>query len=97
MNNRRPERFMISLSLLSQALGFSLLGSFMAIHPNADCGCKIGALLALLAGTAFLSATIKYWRYSRRFSPKRTLNVHSRSAVTNDYHPSRILAAVAAY
>jgi hypothetical protein len=67
MNNWKPDRFLISLSLLSQAFGFSLLGSFMAIHPNADSGCKIGAILALLAGTTFLSATIKYWRYSHRF------------------------------
>ena len=66
MNNSQPQRLLISLSLLSQALGFSLLGSFMAIHPNGDCGCTIGAILALLAGTTFLSATIKYWTYSRR-------------------------------
>jgi hypothetical protein len=66
----------------------------MAIHPSDDCGCKISAILALLAGTAFLSATIKYWNrmttgpiikkdYPNYVKPHQFRGDHGRSQATS--------------
>jgi hypothetical protein len=97
MNNSKIERLLIALSLLSQAFGFFLLGSFMAAHPNADVACKIGGILALLAGTTFFGVTIKYWKYSRRFLQKRTSNVRHDSYLTKTRWSSPNLATITIY
>ena len=62
MNNIRLQRALTSMSLVTQAFGFAMLGSLMALRGGSDSGAKIGGLLSVLTGTMFLMAAIAYWR-----------------------------------
>ena len=61
MNNIRLQRVLTSVSLVTQAFGFAMLGSLMALRGS-DSGARIGGLLSVLTGTMFLVAAIAYWR-----------------------------------
>jgi hypothetical protein len=54
MNNTRLQRILTSASLVTQAFGFSTLGSLMILRGWSDSGARIGGLLAVLTGTMFL-------------------------------------------
>jgi hypothetical protein len=62
MNNTRLQRILTSASLVTQAFGFSTLGSLMTLQGWSDSGARIGGLLAVLTGTMFVVAAIAYWR-----------------------------------
>jgi apolipoprotein N-acyltransferase len=62
MNNIRLQRVLTSVSLVTQAFGFAMLGSLMALRGGSDSAVRIGGLLAVLTGTMFLVAAIAYWR-----------------------------------
>jgi hypothetical protein len=62
MNNIRLQRILTSVSLVTQAFGFAMLGSLMALRGGSDSGARIGGSLAVLTGTMFLVAAIAYWR-----------------------------------
>jgi hypothetical protein len=62
MNNIRLQRILTSVSLVTQAFGFAILGSLMTLRAGSDSGARIGGLLAVLTGTMFLLAAIAYWR-----------------------------------
>ena len=66
MNNIRLQRALTSVSLVTQAFGFAMLGSHMALRGGSDSGAKIGGLLSVLTGTMFLMAAIAYWRTCHR-------------------------------
>jgi hypothetical protein len=62
MNNIRLQRALTSVSLVTQAFGFAMLGSLMALRGGSDSAAKIGGLLSVLTGTMFLIAAVVYWR-----------------------------------
>jgi hypothetical protein len=62
MNNIRLQRVLTSMSLVTQAFGFAMLGFLMALRGGSDSGARIGGLLSVLTGTMFLVAAIAYWR-----------------------------------
>jgi hypothetical protein len=66
MNNIRLQRVLTSVSLVTQAFGFAMLGSLMALRGGSDSGARIGGLLSVLTGTMFLVAAIAYWRTCHR-------------------------------
>ena len=66
MNKIRLQRALTSVSLVTQAFGFAMLGSLMALRGGSDSGAKIGGLLSVLTGTMFLMAAIAYWRTCHR-------------------------------
>jgi hypothetical protein len=71
MNNTRLQRLLTSVSLVTQAFGFSTLGSLMSLRGWSDSGVRIGGLLAVLTGTMFLVAAIAYWRACHRRTGER--------------------------
>ncbi|HYY31159.1 MAG TPA: hypothetical protein VE860_24685 [Chthoniobacterales bacterium] len=71
MNNIRLQRILISVSLVTQAFGFAMLGSLMFLRGGSDTGATIGGLLAVLTGTMFLLAAIAYWRTCRHQTGQR--------------------------
>jgi hypothetical protein len=66
MNNIRLQRVLTSMSLVTQAFGFDMLGFLMALRGGSDSGARIGGLLSVLTGTMFLVAAIAYWRTCHR-------------------------------
>ncbi|HYY26388.1 MAG TPA: hypothetical protein VE860_00495 [Chthoniobacterales bacterium] len=60
------QRVLISVSLVTQAFGFAMLGFLMALRGGSDSGAGIGGLLSVLTGTMFLAAAIAYWRTCHR-------------------------------
>jgi hypothetical protein len=66
MNNIRLQRVLTSVSLVTQAFGFAMLGSLMALRGGSDSGARIGGFLAVLTGTIFLVAAMAYWRTCHR-------------------------------
>ena len=54
------------MSLLTQAFGFAMLGSLMALRGGSDSGARIGGLLSVLTGTMFLVAAIAFWHACHR-------------------------------
>jgi hypothetical protein len=80
MNNIRLQRVLTSVSLVTQAFGFAMLGSLMALRGGSDSGARIGGLLAVLTGTVFLVAAIAYWRTCHR---QTRLGVPGIQAVAN--------------
>jgi hypothetical protein len=71
MNNIRLQRVLTSVSLVTQAFGFAMLGSLMALRGGSDSGARIGGLLAVLIGTMFLVAATAYWRTCHRQTGQR--------------------------
>ena len=71
MNNIGLQRVLTSVSLVTQAFGFAILGYFMALHGGSDSGARIGGLLSVLTGTMFLIAAIAYWRTCHRQTGQR--------------------------
>jgi hypothetical protein len=71
MNNIRLQRVLTSVSLVTQAFGFAMLGSLMALRGGSDSGARIGGLLSVLTGTMFLMAAIAYWRTCHRQTGQR--------------------------
>ena len=82
MNNIRLQRVLTSVSLVTQAFGFAMLGSLMALRGGSDSGARIGGLLAVLTGTVFIVAAIAYWRTCHRQTGQR-LGVPGIQAVAN--------------
>ncbi|MBV8274281.1 MAG: hypothetical protein JO170_03325 [Verrucomicrobia bacterium] len=82
MNNIRLQRALTSVSLVTQAFGFAMLGSLMALRGGSDSGAKIGGLLSVLTGTMFLVAAIVYWRTCHR-QTAQTLRVLGIQAVAS--------------
>ncbi len=66
MNNIRLQRVLTSVSLVTQAFGFAMLGFLIALRGGSDSGARIGGLLAVLTGTMFIVAAIAYWRTCHR-------------------------------
>jgi hypothetical protein len=71
------ERIATGLSLISQALGFSIFGMLIIANPNqADLNdfagggfvAVVGGISAILVGIAFLIAACLYWRFCIRRS-----------------------------
>jgi apolipoprotein N-acyltransferase len=71
MNNIRLQRVLTSVSLVTQAFGFAMLGSLTALRGGSDNGTRIGGLLSVLTGTMFLMAAIAYWRTCHRQTGQR--------------------------
>jgi len=71
MNNTRLQRILTSGSLVTQAFGFSTLGSLMTLRGWSDSGARIAGLLAVLTGTMFLVAAIAFWCVCRRRTGER--------------------------
>jgi hypothetical protein len=71
MNNIRLQRVLTSVSLVTQAIGFAMLGSLMALRGGSDSGVRIGGLLSVLTGTVFLVSAIAYWRICHRQTGQR--------------------------
>ncbi|MBV8225384.1 MAG: hypothetical protein JO232_09375 [Verrucomicrobia bacterium] len=71
MNNIRLQRVLTSVSLVTQAFGFAMLGSLMALRGGSDSAARIGGLLAVLTGTMFLVAAIAYWHTCHRQTGQR--------------------------
>jgi apolipoprotein N-acyltransferase len=71
MNNIRLQRVLTSVSLVTQAFGFAMLGSLMALRGGSDNGTRIGGLLSVFTGTMFLMAAIAYWRTCHRQTGQR--------------------------
>ena len=71
MNNIRLQRVFTSISLVTQAFGFAMLGLLMALRGGSDTGARIGGLLAVLTGTMFIVAAIAYWRTCHRQTGQR--------------------------
>jgi len=82
MNNIRLQRVLTSVSLVTQAFGFAMLGYLMALHRGSDSEARIGGLLSVLTGTVFLMAAIMYWRTCHRQTGQR-LGVLGIQAVAN--------------
>jgi hypothetical protein len=82
MNNIRLQRALTSVSLVTQAFGFAVLGCLMALRGEPDSGARIGGLLAVLIGTMFLVAAIAYWRTCHR-QTGQCLRVPGIQAVAN--------------
>ena len=82
MNKIRLQRALTSVSLVTQAFGFAMLGSLMALRGGSDSGAKIGGLLSVLTGTMFLVAAIVYWRTCHR-QTAQTLGVLGIQAVAS--------------
>ena len=82
MNNIRLQRALASVSLVTQAFGFAMLGSLMALRGGSDSGARIGGLLAVFTGTMFIVAAIAYWRTYHRQTGQR-LGVPGIQAVAN--------------
>jgi hypothetical protein len=61
--NKRLRQFLTSASLVTQALGFSLMGSFIALKGAPDIGSRIGGILAIFTGTLYFTATLAYWKH----------------------------------
>jgi hypothetical protein len=72
--NTPAQRILTSLSLVTQAFGFVIIGSLMALHEGSDCATKIGGAVALFTGTMFLAAAITYWRACHRQTGERLGN-----------------------
>ncbi|MBV8277093.1 MAG: hypothetical protein JO170_17805 [Verrucomicrobia bacterium] len=66
MNNIRLQRVLTSVSLVTQAFGFAMLGSLMSLRGGSDTGVRIGGLLSVSTGTLFLVAAIANWRTCHR-------------------------------
>jgi hypothetical protein len=82
MNNIRLQRVFTSVSLVTQAFGFAMLGFLMALRGGSDSGARIGGLLAVLTGTMFIVAAIACWRTGHRQTRQR-LGVLGIQAVAN--------------
>jgi hypothetical protein len=79
VTRQTPERIAIALSLISQALGFSIFGTLIIANrheadPNGFAGgsfvAVVGGISAILAGAAFLIAAGFYWRFCARRSAR---------------------------
>jgi hypothetical protein len=64
--NKRLRHILTIASLVTQASGFSLLGSVIALKGGPDCESTIGGILAILIGTTYFTATLAYWIHCRR-------------------------------
>jgi hypothetical protein len=64
--NKRLRQILTFSSLVTQALGFWLLGSFIALKGGPDCESEIGGILAILTGTTYFMATMVYWKHCGR-------------------------------
>jgi hypothetical protein len=71
MNNIRLQRILTSVSLVTQAFGFAMLGFLMALRGGSDSGARIGGVLAVLTGAMFLVTAIAYWRTCHRQAGQR--------------------------
>jgi hypothetical protein len=78
------------VSLVTQAFGFAILGSLMALHEGSDCATKIGGFVALFTGTIFLGVTIAYRRACHRQTGER-LGIRWISGVASNAPAAAIL------
>jgi hypothetical protein len=69
--NLNPRRCLILASLTVQAVGFCLLGVYIALRGGPDAGSAIAAILAILIGTVYFAATLLYWKHGRRCADLR--------------------------
>jgi hypothetical protein len=83
MNNTRLQRILTSGSLVTQAFGFSTLGSLMTLRGWSDSGARIAGLLAVLTGIMFFVAAIAYWFVCRRRMGER-LGVPGMSSIPSN-------------
>jgi len=67
----RLQQVLTSVSLVTQAFGFAMLGFLMALRGGSDSGARIGGMLSVLTGTVFLVAAIAYWRTRHRQTGQR--------------------------
>jgi len=62
---KRLKQFVTSASLAAQGLGFSLLGSFIALKGDPDSISTIAAILGILTGATYFTAMLAYWKHCR--------------------------------
>jgi hypothetical protein len=60
-------QLLTSASLVTQALGFTLMGAFMVYNDAPEGNSKFAGLLAIITGAAYVAVAITNWR-NRRYS-----------------------------
>ena len=86
LNRQVLQRIVTRLSLISKAIGFSILGILITMNRHqADLNglaggsavAMIGGISAILVGTGFLVATYLHWRFCARHSAERLVTLQS--------------------
>jgi hypothetical protein len=65
--SKKLRQLLTSASLVTQALGFTLMGAFMIFNDAPEGNSKFAGLLAIITGAAFVTAAMTNWR-NRRYS-----------------------------
>jgi hypothetical protein len=67
--SKKLRQLLTSASLVTQALGFTLMGAFMIFNHAPGGNSKFAGLLAIVTGAAFVTAAITNWRNRGCSSP----------------------------
>jgi hypothetical protein len=63
--SKKLRQLLTSASLMTQALGFTVMGAFMSFNDAHEATSRFAGLLAIITGAAFVTAAIANWRNRR--------------------------------
>ena len=66
--SKKLRQLLTSEGLVTQALGFTLMGAFMVFNNAPEGNSIFAGLLAIITGAAFVTAAITNWKNRRRSS-----------------------------
>jgi hypothetical protein len=75
--NKKLRQLLTSASLVTQALGFTLMGAFMVYNDAPEGNSKFAGLLAIITGVAFVTVAITNWRNRRYSSTTSVLDLNA--------------------